>query len=73
MGEYVTVSSQTDTENTDITLEAQELKEIPKIELGILTQIYEKRDLKKETPVQVAKKLTQADTLVSYIREDGTQ
>jgi hypothetical protein len=63
VGEYVSVSSLTDTENADITREAQELKEMPEIELDILTQIYEKRGLKKETAAQVAKELTQADAL----------
>ncbi len=67
VGEYVSVSSQTDTENADITREAQELKEMPEIELDILTQIYEKRGLKKETAAQVAKELTQAGALGTNI------
>jgi vacuolar iron transporter family protein len=69
-GEYVSVSSQTDTENADIKREAQELKEMPEIELGILTQIYEKRGLKKETATQVAKELTQANALGTHIRDE---
>jgi hypothetical protein len=70
VGEYVSVSSLTDTENADITREAQELKEMPEIELDILTQIYEKRGLKKETAAQVAKELTQADALGTDIWDE---
>jgi VIT1/CCC1 family predicted Fe2+/Mn2+ transporter len=69
-GEYVSVSSQTDTENADIKREAQELKEMPEAELRILAQIYEKRGLKKETAAQVAKELTQADALGTHIRDE---
>ena len=47
-GEYVSVSSQTDTEKSDIQREIQELKEMPEEELQILAQIYEKRGLRKE-------------------------
>ena len=46
-GEYVSVSSQTDTEQADIKREAKELEEMPELELEILAQIYEKRGLKK--------------------------
>ena len=46
-GEYVSVSSQTDIEKADIEREANELKEMPELEMQILAQIYEKRGLKK--------------------------
>lgn len=46
-GEYVSVSSQTDIEKADIEREKKELAEMPKEELSILAQIYEKRGLKK--------------------------
>ncbi|MBA4850800.1 VIT family protein [Emticicia sp. BO119] len=69
-GEYVSVSSQTDIEKADIRREAQELKEMPEIELQILAQIYEKRGLKKETAWQVAKELTDADALGAHIRDE---
>ena len=39
-GEYVSVSSQTDTENADIEREKQELRDMPEEELQILAQIY---------------------------------
>ncbi len=46
-GEYVSVSSQTDTEKADIAREIKELEENPELELQILAQIYEKEVLKK--------------------------
>jgi VIT1/CCC1 family predicted Fe2+/Mn2+ transporter len=69
-GEYVSVSSQTDTEKADIERERKELKEMPEEELKILSQIYEKRGLKKETAFQVAKELTEADALGTHIRDE---
>lgn len=69
-GEYVSVSSQTDIEKADIEREKQELEKMPDIELNILSQIYEKRGLKKETALQVAKELTAADALGTHIRDE---
>jgi VIT1/CCC1 family predicted Fe2+/Mn2+ transporter len=69
-GEYVSVSSQTDTEKADIEREIKELQEMPEEELNILAQIYEKRGLKKETAMQVAKELTEADALGAHIRDE---
>jgi len=69
-GEYVSVSSQTDTEKADIEREKQELEEMPEAELKILTQIFEKRGLKKETAKQVAIELTEKDVLGTHIREE---
>lgn len=69
-GEYVSVSSQTDTEKADIEREKQELKEMPEAELQILAQIYEKRGLKKETARQVAIELTEKDALSAHIRDE---
>lgn len=69
-GEYVSVSSQTDTEKADIEREAQELKEMPELELTILAQIYEKRGLKKETAMQVAIEFTEKDALAAHIRDE---
>lgn len=69
-GEYVSVSSQTDTEKADIEREQKELAEMPEIELNILAQIYERRGLKKETALQVAQELTQADALGAHIRDE---
>lgn len=69
-GEYVSVSSQTDTEKADIEREMIELKEMPQEELNILAQIYEKRGLKKETAMQVAIELTEKDALGAHIRDE---
>ncbi len=69
-GEYVSVNSQTDTEQADIKREEQELLEMPEVELKILAQIYEKRGLKKETALQVAKELTEADALGTHVRDE---
>ncbi|WP_294350137.1 VIT family protein [uncultured Sphingobacterium sp.] len=69
-GEYVSVSSQTDTERADIERERLELKEMPDEELHILAQIYERRGLKKETAMQVAIELTEKDALAAHIRDE---
>lgn len=69
-GEYVSVSSQTDVEKADIDREKIELKEMPEIELMRLAEIYEKRGLKKETALTVAKELTDHDALGSHMRDE---
>lgn len=69
-GEYVSVSSQTDVEKADILREKQELEEMPDLELERLAEIYEKRGLKKETALTVAKELTQHDALAAHMRDE---
>lgn len=69
-GEYVSVSSQTDTEKADIKREEQELREMPEAELQILAQIYERRGLQKATALQVARELTEKDALAAHIRDE---
>ncbi|MDI1318192.1 VIT family protein [Flavobacterium sp.] len=69
-GEYVSVSSQTDTEKADIEREIKELKEMPEEELQILAQIYEKRGLSKKTAMQVAVEFTAKDALSAHIRDE---
>jgi VIT1/CCC1 family predicted Fe2+/Mn2+ transporter len=69
-GEYVSVSSQTDTEKADIEREIKELEEMPEEELNILAKIYEKRGLKQETAMQVAIELTEKDALSAHIRDE---
>ncbi len=69
-GEYVSVSSQTDIENADIEREKQELKKMPEAELQLLAEIYQRRGLKKETALQVAKELTEVDALGSHVRDE---
>lgn len=69
-GEYVSVSSQTDVEKSDIEREKRELEEMPEEELQILAQIYERRGLKKETAMQVAIELTEFDALGAHVRDE---
>lgn len=69
-GEYVSVSSQTDIEKADMEREAKELRDMPEVELNILAEIYERRGLKKETAMQVAKELTEKDALAAHIRDE---
>jgi vacuolar iron transporter family protein len=69
-GEYVSVSSQTDVEKADIEREKLELKETPELELQLLAEIYQKRGLKKETALTVAKELTEKDALGAHMRDE---
>ncbi|SDS44527.1 Predicted Fe2+/Mn2+ transporter, VIT1/CCC1 family [Gillisia sp. Hel1_33_143] len=69
-GEYVSVSSQTDVESADIAREKIELEETPELELQRLAEIYEKRGLKKDTALIVAKELTEHDVLAAHIRDE---
>jgi len=69
-GEYVSVSSQTDLEKADIEREAQELRDMPVYELERLAEIYEKRGVKKETAMEVARQLTQKDALEAHVRDE---
>jgi|GEM_PF-4400000 len=50
VGEYVSVSSQTDVEKSNIGREVQELQDMSEIELQRLADIYEKRGLQKKYP-----------------------
>ena len=67
---YVATSSQIDTETADIEREKVELIETPHSELLELARIYEKRGLKKETALLVAKELTEHDALAAHIRDE---
>lgn len=69
-GEYVSVSSQEDTERADINREKRELETMPEIELKELAKIYEKRGLTKELSMQVAEQLTAHDALDAHIRDE---
>lgn len=69
-GEYVSVSSQTDIENSDIEREKEELRTMPEEELQILAAIYEERGLSKETALQVAKEFTEKDALAAHVRDE---
>jgi VIT1/CCC1 family predicted Fe2+/Mn2+ transporter len=69
-GEYVSVSSQRDTENADVVLEQRELRRNPVGELRELTEIYEDRGLSPELARQVADALTARDPLAAHVRDE---
>lgn len=69
-GEYVSVSSQEDTEKADLLREKRELEEMPDIELQELAKIYEKRGVSKETALQVATELTAHDALAAHAHDE---
>jgi len=69
-GEYVSVSSQRDTEEADLRLEARELAEDPQGELAELAGIYEGRGLPSELAAEVATALTANDALAAHARDE---
>ncbi|NNC36366.1 MAG: VIT family protein [Acidimicrobiales bacterium] len=69
-GEYISVSSQADTEKADLEKEAQALKETPEAELYELAEIYEQRGVDKKTAMEVAKQLTAHDALGTHARDE---
>lgn len=69
-GEYVSVSSQADTENADLERERKELEEMPEIELRELAKIYEKRGVSKETALQVAIELSDHNALEAHAKDE---
>ena len=69
-GEYVSVSSQADTENADIEREKQELVDDPVGELAELTGIYVGRGLDKTLAAQVATQLTAHNALEAHSRDE---
>lgn len=69
-GEYVSVSSQSDTENADLAREREELASQPEHELDELTGIYVKRGLTQDLAKQVAVQLTAHDALGAHARDE---
>lgn len=69
-GEFVSVSSQRDTELADIRREERELSTSPELELDELTQIYVKRGIEPELARQVATQLTATDPLDAHLRDE---
>jgi VIT1/CCC1 family predicted Fe2+/Mn2+ transporter len=69
-GEYVSVSSQADTEKADMARERRELATDPAAELAELTQIYVQRGLSPELAAQVATDLTKQDALGAHARDE---
>ena len=66
LGEYISVSSQRDSESALLERERQELIEIPEEELVELAGIYEAKGLSAETAKQVAAELTAHDALAAH-------
>ena len=69
-GEYVSVSSQRDSERADLTLERKELRSDPEGELRELAGIYESRGLQPELANRVAEALTDSDALQAHARDE---
>lgn len=69
-GEYVSVSSQADTENADLEREKEELETNSEFEHAELAQIYIGRGLKPDLAVEVAKQLMAYDALGSHARDE---
>lgn len=69
-GEYVSVSSQADTESADLAREREELITQPEHELEELTAIYIQRGLTHELAKQVALQLTEKDALGAHARDE---
>lgn len=66
-GEYVSVSTQRDTERSLIAKETRELAEEPEAELAELAELYRQRGLSEELAEQVALELTAHDALRSHL------
>jgi VIT1/CCC1 family predicted Fe2+/Mn2+ transporter len=69
-GEYVSVSSQRDTEGADLRLEQRELSEDPEGELRELAGIYELRGVPPELASQVATALSDHGALAAHARDE---
>lgn len=69
-GEYVSVSSQADTEAADLERERAELKNDPEFEHRELAAIYQKRGLDKKTADDVASQLMAHDALGAHARDE---
>lgn len=69
-GEYVSVSSQADTENADLERERAEQTNQPEFELDELTQIYVSRGVEPELARQVAAQMMAKDALATHLRDE---
>ena len=69
-GEYVSVSSQSDTEQADLARERKELSEHPEFELDELASIYVKRGVDAALARQVAQQLMAKDALTAHARDE---
>lgn len=69
-GEYVSVSSQSDSENADLERERIELEANPQAELAELTHIYQMHGLSPDLAAKVATELTAHNALETHAREE---
>jgi vacuolar iron transporter family protein len=69
-GEYVSVSSQSDTETAELARERKELAENVEFELDELTTIYVKRGVEPALARQVAQQLMAKDALTAHARDE---
>jgi len=70
LGEYVSVSSQRDSEQADIAKEEWELANVPERELAELTSIYQEKGLDHGLAREVALQLTEHDALRTHLVEE---
>ncbi|QIK95349.1 VIT family protein [Sphingomonas sp. HDW15A] len=69
-GEYVSVSSQSDTEKADLARERAELDQQPDFEREELIRIYEARGVERKTAVAVADQMMAKDALSAHARDE---
>jgi VIT1/CCC1 family predicted Fe2+/Mn2+ transporter len=69
-GEYVSVSSQSDTEKADLARERRELADQPEMELRELQAIYVARGLDSDLALRVAEQLSAGDVLAAHARDE---
>lgn len=69
-GEYVSVSSQRDSERADIAIERRSIKSNPEQELEELAKIYRARGLNQDLALQVAEQLHKHDAVGAHARDE---
>lgn len=69
-GEYVSVSSQSDTEKADLNREERELSDQPELEREELIRIYEARGVNRATATSVAEQMMAHDALSAHARDE---
>ncbi|MFF3967046.1 VIT family protein [Streptomyces griseorubiginosus] len=67
-GEYVSVSTQRDSEKAALAQEKRELREQPEAELEELTELLEQRGLSRDVALEAAQQLTERDALRAHAR-----
>lgn len=70
IGEYVSVSSQRDTEESLLRKERYELEHFPEAELEELTGLYQSKGLSRETAELVARELTTHDAFAAHVETE---